>query len=90
MGAETVIAIILGAVTVGGAIVGVALYAGKSRDVAETALHRTRNIEAAQQGFAAHVDATFARRDTVAIELGHIRESQARMEQQLGQLVAKL
>lgn len=33
---------------------------------------------------------TYARKDTVAIELGHIRESQARMEQQLAQLVAKL
>lgn len=37
-----------------------------------------------------HLEDTYARRDTVAIELGHIRESQARMEHQLAQLVAKL
>mgnify|MGYP001564123844 CR=1 FL=1 len=36
------------------------------------------------------LEETYARKDIVASELWHIRESQARMEQQLAQLVEKL
>lgn len=89
MDAQTVIAIVLGALSVGGAIVGIALYAGKSRDLAEDALHKVRNVESAHHGHIAHVDATYARKDTTAIELRHIRASLERVEQQISTLVER-
>lgn len=80
MDAQTVIAAIVGAVTVGGAIVGIALHAGKSRHVADSALHRTRNIEAAQTAHVAHVERTFVRKDTIGPQLDAINRSLERIE----------
>lgn len=80
MDAQTVLGIILGSVTLCGSIVGVALYAGKSRDVAEAALHKTRNLEQAQINYTTHADLVFARKDVIAVELANIREGQERIE----------
>lgn len=53
----------------------------------DTALHKARNVETALSTHIQHTEQVYARKDTLAIELGHIRESQARIEATLSQLV---
>lgn len=80
MDAQSIVAIIGGALAVGGAIVGIALHAGKSRDVAESALHKARNVETVHSGYVIHVDQTYARKAEIAPELNAIKASLARIE----------
>ena len=96
MDAQTVVTIIVGAVTVTTAIVGIALHAGKTRNMAET---NTKDLDALGDKVHKHgnrlqlipekPDDVYARQDVVAIELAHIRDSQARMEKQISTLVER-
>ena len=94
MDAETVITLIGLAIVVGSTLVAVALHAGKTRNMAET---NTKDIDALGDKVHKHgnrlsmipekPDDVYARKDTVAIELAHIRDSQERMEKQIATLV---
>jgi hypothetical protein len=61
--------------TLGSGLVAVTVHATKTRDIADSAAHKARNIEQAQTAAAAKADATFARKDVIAAELLGIRDS---------------
>ena len=80
MDAQTLIAAIAVTVTLGGAIVGISMHAGKSRGVAITALHKARNVEDAHHGFVAHVDRTYVRKETLTPQLNAMKDALKRIE----------
>ena len=81
MDAQTLIAAIVGTVTVGAAIVGIAMHAGKSRSVADDAIHKARNVEGAHTGFVAHVDRTYVRKETLSPQLNDMKDALKRIEE---------
>lgn len=90
MDAQTIIAAIVATLAVGGSIVGIAMYAGKSRDVADDALHKARNVETAHAGHVAFVDRTYMRKETIEPQLKHIAESVKRIEDRQSVLFDRL
>lgn len=87
MDAQTIIAAVLATLTVGGAVVGIALHAGKSRDMAESALHKLRNVEQAHLGHVTHADTVYARKDALEPQFKAIAESLDRIEQRQNKLI---
>lgn len=87
MDAQTLIVAVsgLGSIAVGVAI-GRQMTVRRDINAIDSRVHRINNRLAA---FPEKPDEVYARRDTVAIELAHIRESQERVEQQLARLVGR-
>lgn len=90
MDAQTVLGAIGAALAVGAAIVGIAMHAGKSRSVADDAMHKARNVEAAHHAFTAVVDHTYVRKDAIAPRLDAIDASLKRLEEQQAKVFDRL
>lgn len=78
--AQTIIAAIVATVTVGMAIAGIAMHAGTSRSLANSAIHRVRNVEDAHHGFVAHADRTYVRKETLMPQLDDMKDALKRIE----------
>lgn len=67
-------------VTLGTVVVGVTLYAARGRAIAESALHKARNVENAHVLYVAHADQVFARKETIGPQLASITAALDRIE----------
>lgn len=86
MDAQVVFIAISGVVLTSGIAIGRQMTVRRDINTIDQRLHK---IAGRLDAIPPKPDDVYARKDTVAIELGHIRESQQRMEEQLSRLLER-
>jgi hypothetical protein len=90
MDVATLVALTGLALTGGTGLVAVTVYAATTRDLAEQASHKARNVEQAHAGLVAHADQVYARKDAIEPQLRTINDSLKRIEHRQDDLFDKL
>lgn len=85
------------AISVGGVLVGIGVYVGSTKrlvkdmaDLDSRVSHRIRNIEQWKSGLTAHLDLTYARKDTIDAKLESITDSLSEIKERQGKLIDRL
>lgn len=80
MDAQTVMGVIGAGLAVVSAIAGVSMYSGKTRNVANGAMHKARNVETALQAHRESTDRLYVRKDVLGPQLRALQETVDRMD----------